>query len=163
MTTTHEELAAVESRAAQLRAQVEADQAAASRRVTEAQAQWDRDFMASWEKQKEQAQAEQQDAAERFRQAVLADPVCQAYIHWRAARYRVMAVHRDATNIGNTSGADNTPAYEMTFRFPDFLEALVPMLEQEAGKLGESDSEQRWEERAQVAEAARANTNPKQP
>lgn len=155
MTTTAQQLAEVEQHAAQLRAQAEAEQAAAIERADAARAQWDADFMARWRDAEAAAAAEQRQAEDEFRAAVLADPLCQAYIRWRAARVRRMAVTRDAGNIGRAIGSADAPAGEMTWRFPELLEALVPILEREASSLGEQDSEDRHDQRAQVQQDAR--------
>lgn len=150
------ELAAAEQQAAHLRAQVEAEQQASQQRAAAAQQQWDSEFLASWQATKDRLQTDMAAAEEEFRKAVLADPIYQAYIRWRATRVRLMAVHRDALNVANGNGTPNLgPGHEMSWRFPEFLDAVLPVLEREASNLGERDSEDRWEARAQTIEAAK--------
>lgn len=155
MTSTAQQLAEAEQHTAQLRAQAEAEQREALARADAARDQWDRDFMARWRDEEAAAVAAQDQAEKDFRAAVLADPVCAAYIRWRAARHRRMALVRDAGNTGRTIGAADTPAGEMTWRFPELVDALAAVAEKEAGIIGEQDSEDRYEQRAQVERDAR--------
>ncbi len=128
-------LAEAEERAAQLRRQVEqqqADEAAARTRRLE---RFDRELVAAYPAREEAIHAEEKQAFEEFRAAVLADPLVAAWIKYRAGRERRTFLRMEVTNAMNRSSIDGPRHPDLNYRDPRLLEDVLDFAEKEARRI----------------------------
>ncbi len=129
------QLAEAEERAEQIRRQVEqqqAEEAAARARRLE---RFDRELVAAYPAQEEAIHAEEQQAYEEFRAAVLADPVFSAWIKYRAGRERRTHLRMEIQNAMNRSGIPGTRPADLNYTDPRLLEDVLDFAEKEARRI----------------------------
>lgn len=142
-----QQLAEAEERAAAYRRQIEqqeAEEAASRLRRFDA---WDKQAVADYPAQAEALQAEERQAYEEFRAAVLADPVYSTWIRHRAARLRRSKLNDSTAGAMERLNLPGNRPNPLSYAGARLLEDVLDFCENEAGQIAEDEQQDRWEMR----------------
>lgn len=142
-----QKLAQAEEQAAAYRRQIEQEEAereAARLRRLDA---WDKQAVADYPAQTEALQAEERQAYEEFRAAVLADPVYSAWIRHRAARLRRSKLNENTAGAMERLNLPGNRPNPLSYADARLLEDVIRFCDDEAGQIAADEQEDRFEAR----------------